>query len=415
MRDFERPVTHTKDCAVIGRAARFFGARAGLALCAWLLVLLPGAGQAECRHLPPLVPDRVGRAQIFVYGLKDRNILRGRRDIVWADAGEKIPGIYAMSYMEMDRDPEHSHDVAWYRTYHPDWLVYKCDRVSPAHEFRYEYGYDTPVDVTNPAVREYLYSVNRDMAKVDGRFEAAGIDNVTSKNLWSRCGVWHRGQWMQKYSGARIDPAYARDIAAWMKWLGDRTHEAGDCLAANHYFDGSDAEGYKEVAAQLDIIVDEHGFTRKCHPTVTDQTWLERITLFRDIARTKPVVIIDQVCPTAERITRGVLDWSLANYLLLKGDRSYLAIVSEDHYGPGFQDFPDLYLETGKPLGDFTAEAGAYARRFERALALVNPSSTATASYDLGDKEWADLDGQRYRGFLELPPGSAHVLVPAGS
>ena len=99
-----------------------------------LAVLLPDGTQAECRNLPPPVPDRIGRAQIFVYGFKDRNILRGRRDIVWADAGEKIPGVYAMSYMEMDRDPEHSHDLAWYRTHNPDWLVYKRDRISPAHE-----------------------------------------------------------------------------------------------------------------------------------------------------------------------------------------------------------------------------------------------------------------------------------------
>ena len=33
-----------------------------------------------------------------------------------------------------------------------------------------------------------------------------------------------------------------------------------------------------------------------------------------------------------------MLDWSLANYLLLKGDRGYLAIVSENQYGPGFQE-----------------------------------------------------------------------------
>jgi hypothetical protein len=59
--------------------------------------------------------------------------------------------------MMTDRDPEEKHNIDWYKANHPDWVSYKNDRISPAHEFRYSFGFDTPVDVMNPAVREYLW------------------------------------------------------------------------------------------------------------------------------------------------------------------------------------------------------------------------------------------------------------------
>ncbi|MGE5269760.1 MAG: hypothetical protein ACM3JG_08830 [Thiohalocapsa sp.] len=377
-----------------------------------LTALRPGEAAAECRTLPPAVPDRVGRAQIFVHGLKDKAVLRGKRDIIWGDYGDKVPNIYSMTYMAADRDPNHQHQVDWYRANHPDWVMYKCDRKSPAHSFHYDYGYDTPVDIADPAVRQYLWDANPDLAQLGSRYEADAVDNVQATNDFGRCGVWHGGVWVQRYSGGRGDPGYAHDVAAWMKWLGERVHAAGACLAANHYFGGLDLAGFKEVAAELDIIVDEHGFTRGCKPMVSDDAWRQRIALFRDLARSKPVVIIDQVCPTEAGINRAVLDWSLANYLLLKGERSYLAIVPENKYGQ-LQDFPELYLETGLPQGDFTVERGVYVRHFAKALALVNPSSKAAASYDLGERQWRDLDGKSLTGRLELPPGTARVLVPA--
>ena len=135
--------------------------------------------------------------------------------------------------------------------------------------------------MTNPAVREYLYSV----------------DNVTSTNLWGRCGVWRDGQWIQKYSGARIDPAYVRDIAAWMKWLGERVHAACGCLAANHYFEGIDARDTRKSRRSSTSSPMSTASRASVGRTVTDQKWLERVALFHDIARTRPVVIIDQVFP----------------------------------------------------------------------------------------------------------------------
>src|SRR5260370_42651244 len=103
----------------------------------------------------------------------------------------------------------------------------------------------------------------------------------------------------------------------------------------------------------------------------------------REVAREEPLIVIDYVCPHAAEMTPAALDWSLANYLLLMGDRTYLAIEPEvTEQGP-LDDPPQMHLDTGRAKGDFHERDGIFYREFERALPLVNPSSTAAAQFDL--------------------------------
>ena len=243
------------------------------------------------------------------------------------------------------------------------------------------------------------------------------VDNLESTNSWGRCGVKKDGAWVGKYSGAKVDPAYATAVADWLGWLHAEANGAGLCVAGNNYYSGRDIAGFRKTVEPLDIEVDEHGFTRNCKPMDRDQAWVDRITTFRDVARTKPVVIIDQVCPKLEQANRQVLDWSLASYLLFKGDRSYIAITSSTEYG-GYYDLPELYLPVGRPLGDFENDSKLYWRRFEHAMAIVNPYSKAAATFDLGrkpfaDTRWQDLDGAARTGTITLNPTSAIILMPA--
>jgi len=144
-------------------------------------------------------------------------------------------------------------------------------------------------------------------------------------------------------------------------------------------------------------------------------SWLDRITLFQGIAASKGLIIIDQVCPLASQITPELADWSLANYLLVKGSHSYLAITGEN-YGE-YVDFPQLHLDIGRPLGAFAVTGGVYHREFARALVLLNPSATTPVSYDLGSESpWLDPRSQQHlRGTVQLAPGTALVLIRPGA
>ena len=376
-----------------------------------LLAVWSGRARAADYPLPPAVPDRIGRAQIFVYGIKDKHVLLGKRDIVWGDGGEKVPGLYSIKYMMTDRDPDRKHDIAWYRANHPDWVAYQGDRETPAHEFKYAWGYNTPVDFNNPAVREYLFDTNVKADVGNHRFEAIGVDNVECRNGWQRGGVWSNGLWRQQYSGTKVDPAFARDVADWMGWLAERVHAAGMSLVANHYPHLEDQTGYRLVAAKLDIICDEHGYSRDCKPLLTDQKWLQYLSLFADLARSKPVIVIDQLARDRSQVTPAVVNWALANYLLMKGDRTYVAWPMYNRYGR-LDEYPELYLPIGRPLEAFVRDGQVFRRRFEKALALVNPARGASVTYRLGRRKWRDLAGTPRSGEVSLPPVSGLVLVP---
>ena len=119
--------------ATTSRRVRLCAAGPCGALLLLALSVLPAAGDGY--SMPPAVPDRIGRAQIFDYGVKDRSALLGKRDIIWGDGGPKVPGLYTLHYMMVDRDPDKTHDLTWYQTNHPDWVVYQKDHKTVANEF----------------------------------------------------------------------------------------------------------------------------------------------------------------------------------------------------------------------------------------------------------------------------------------
>ena len=375
------------------------------------LLAISASARGDCTRLPVPVPDRIGRLQVFASRIPDKTILLGRRDIIWGDDHAKVPGVYSMFYMMSDRDGERQHDLGWYEKSHPDELVYQCDQQTVANEFRYSFGYFAPVDIHNDDVRERLFSQTiSGLLSTSRAYDALAIDNVSPRNEWKRCGVRRADGWHNLYSGAPSDLSFARDVADWIGWLRRVTHKNNMCLAVNLYFHGGDEEGYRLIAAQSDILVDEHGFTRKCMPMDYDQNWIERATLYAEIARTKPFGIIDYACPLLSQIDRRVLNWSIANYLVVKGNRTFLAIIPEKEAGGTFVDFHELYISTGPPLASLERRGDVFFRRFQHALSLVNPFTHA-ATYDLGSVNWEDLGGQKVAGRIVLPPGTGLVLL----
>ncbi len=348
---------------------------------------------------------------MFEWRIPDRQVLSGKRDIVWGDDRAKVPGTYSMRYMMVDRDGNRKHGIGWYEQNHPDELVYQCDRRTVANEYRYSYGYDAPVDIDNADVRERLWSqAVGDIAATSRRYDAIAVDNVSPRNDWKRCGVRGAEGWHQLYKGTQLDPAYIKDVANWIGWLRNRAHQAGMCLAVNLYFHGDDDAGYRTIADQSDIVNDEHGFTRNCGPMDYGKEWIQRTTLYADIAQSKPFEIIDSACAYLSQIDKRILNWSIANYLLIKGNRTYIAIIPDKEAHATLVDFPELYISTGKPLAVFERRGDVFIRRFEHALALVNPFKRH-ASYDVGKAKWSDFSGELVAGQIDLAPGTGLVLL----
>jgi len=357
--------------------------------------------------LPPPAIGRVGRAQIFDYRLKDKSVLIGRRDFIWNASGPPIP-VWSTNYIAADRDLDRTHTLAWFEANHPDWIVYGCDGV-PTDEYGDVY---ISVDITRPEVREALFEQGVVAKTAKRPVQSIGVDNLDNTNSFRECGVRQGGALKKNYSGRRVDPSFAQHQADWMAWLAPRVHARGLALTGNLSYNGGDRASYWKIAHNLDVILDETGFERKCRPIMLDGQWLDRITLFRDVARAKPLVVIEQVCPTLPEITPATIAWSLANYLLIKEDRTYLALTPEIQPYGALDDFPELYLNIGAAAGPLSERGGVYYRRFERALALVNPSSRSQATFEVEGGGWKDeATGISQAGSITLPPATAMVLV----
>ncbi len=171
-----------------------------------------------------------------------------------------------------------------------------------------------------------------------------------------------------------------------------------------------DEAGFRVIASEVDIILDEHGYTRKGKPILTDKIWLNYVSMWADLARTKGIIVDDQIAETRAQVTPATKSWALANYLLMKGDHTYLTWLLEDDYA-GSLDFPELYLPIGRPLERFHRVGQVYQRRFEKVIAVVNPSSTTSAAYHVPAGKWHDLQGAPCLGAVRLSPTSGLVLV----
>lgn len=319
--------------------------------------------------------------------------------------------------------------------------------------------YKTPLDVANPNVqlnqfckyvspffpKDLQYSLPNSTASKSclsyfpvtrtgsyTGFDGIALDNVVPWNGNQGCGVKSQSCTKPlvngvcpKYTGARIDAAFTADVASWMAWLTSQAHLNNRCTVANLKYHNDYQNEFSTVAPNVDIVLYEGGFVRNdakdgtCLPRASflntaksPQVWTDMINRFLTVTRNakQGVVILDQNCRDASgKFDPKFSDWTMANYLMIKGDHTYLS-----NEGDSFPtDIPDFYIPVGKALTNMQLIDGVYWRQFDNALALVNPSETVSATYDLGSGAWYDSFGTINRGKITIPASSARVLLSA--
>ena len=117
-------------------------------------------------------------------------------DYVWGASAKYVqlwkahnPGLIASVYIPMTRDfrvchtepePEGSapfqwsRNLSWWQAHHPDWVVYKADRKTPAYQ--YDDPCCVPLDISNSLVRQFQLNNCTDPAAAAG-YDAVAIDN----------------------------------------------------------------------------------------------------------------------------------------------------------------------------------------------------------------------------------------------
>lgn len=368
---------------------------------------------ADVPPLPATPPDHIAFAQISDSAIRDPAALAKSRAFVWgAHLATVKSGVFGSYYYPSNRDFDKSHTFAWYRANRPDWVAYQCDRKMPAYDHVYSWGAYVPLDITRDDVRRSIMDEFIRPAIGSG-FRIVALDNVSIANGAKRCGVWRNGEWLQQFQGTSRDDKFVEAILDYIGWLRREIHgqNAAVALNAKTYFENPEATA--RLIALADIWLDEGGFSSHCNKRIVDGAWKVKFDLARAAGSDRGYVSMNTLCVPYALAPPAELNWIVANFLLVRGAHSYLAVVGPGDSGK-LLDYAGLDVPVGQPSGEPRSDGDVMLRDYEHGLVAVNPSSRRTVALALPPGTWTDQSGAVVAPELNLPPRSGIVLLKAG-
>jgi len=363
--------------------------------------------------------------QSFDYRIYDPAAVASHYDFVWGAQLDHVkairsgnPNIFLTYYIPFHRDNgtfsnrDAQHDLTYWKAVHPDWVLYKCDRVTPAYEFG---DLNMPLDFANPALVSWQIQMYAQPAGENG-YDGIAADNLSMKNFYQACGIYINGKWVQRYTGQPDDPQWRSDIIGWLARMQRALHGLQHPLALIPNFAlGGLSPTDPAVQAVLnysDGVLDEDGFTDSTRGDLTDDNWVQRVQLMESVqAQHKPYYLVNQF--QVSSIGREQVQWALASYLMGKEHTAALFISRFQEYG-GDTRYAEYNAQIGSPRGGMYQWQHVYWRDYSNGLSLVNPSATNTYTVTLkGGSRYVDLYGNLIGQAITMPPHSGLMLLSA--
>jgi Hypothetical glycosyl hydrolase family 15 len=364
----------------------------------------------------------------FDYDVHDSAALARNVDYIWggysvdgnSGSNRGVPHVDGYLPFNLDPFPQNvpGHSLSDWLRRDPGWIVYRCDRKTPAYYGAA--GGNVPLDVANPAVVRYqLSQVAKLFAKgADGvDFDVFGFTNISGA-----CGIYEHGVWKPlgypptDQGNARLDD----DALRWLHTLsqGIRSRFPGKTISVNLNLAQAGSR-LPEIASNVDMIFDESGFTDYGNQNLSGAAWRTEFEGLQYLDRVGKAFDLNGIVPAADdqSVTEDQINWVLANYLLVKGAHSYTYVYAGNHatvaqspsgYGT-FYDRPQYHLPIGQPTSGAVTSQGVVMRYYSRGLAIVNPSAQDTFRVSLG-KAYRDTFDHVYTA-VTLPPASGIVLL----
>lgn len=346
---------------------------------------------------------------------------RGVVDVVWGSSTPTQPaGVYNIAYNPFDRIGNGANfrplfTFAWFQANHPTWIEYQCDRSTPAY---FPGEPNTPLDITNPAVLQFLMAQEY-TPQLQAGYDGIGFDNVAFFSVAQRCGHFDAGHtWVQQFTGQFVDPPYRASVLQWSQTIYQMLHaaKAGVSVGMNFSYEFPNEDASAQLLQNIDFLTDERGFTNFGSANgadslyLSDQNWQDYVNaLQRYTADGGAVLLIDE--EPSPSISRAQLQWALANYLMVKGQYTYLTVVGQQQYGQ-FYDHPEYHAPIGTPTGGISTDQCVFRRDYSGGTAIVNPSSALSCPVSLPAGAFKDLYGAPVSAFT-LAPHTAVVLLRA--
>jgi hypothetical protein len=370
----------------------------------------------------PRTQDNIHLEMVFNYQLTQKQLSSetGVVDQVWGSSWPTLPaGMYNTSYIPISVD-NFTYSVKLYRTNHPDWLEYKCDKKSLAFEF----GSTSlaPLDFSNPAVQAFQHA-NWIDPPLSAGYQGIAVDTMDLTNDWQRCGHYDSsGDWVQQYTGNADDPAFRRDLLAWEDATYQHVHQQSKTATMQvnvTYHFGEPLADNQKLMTTTDLLFDERGFTNwGVAPAVPTPADWETIVAQLEYVQSKGICYMtngEEPGLTA-KISEEARLWVIGNYLLVKNDCTYMYMTG--YTATGAQDygrlvtFPEYGIAIGHPTGARVKTQGIWERRFSNGLTLVNPYN-AKAKVKLPKGSWVDVNGKAVGPTITLTKQTAQVLLVA--
>jgi hypothetical protein len=270
----------------------------------------------------------------------------------------------------------------------------------------YEYNDpNVPLDITNPAVIDYMMQTYI-LPAIQKGYPGIAFDNVDFGNNGYRCGVWKNGVWIKQTE-------YLTDLLDWAYKMYHTLHALNMSVAMNFSYDSNHPTESYELYHYMDIAVDEAGFTNRGESKgayLSGSKWLSVMKAFQFLdANGKGFVSINEMPEHFAQVSQAEKQWALANYLLVKGKLSYIAICGIQEYN-SLLITPEYSAAIGQALGPMYQSQGVYMRDFSNGKAIVNSSSKDTSNIILPSGVYQDLYGNNV-DTLTLDPQSGIVLL----
>lgn len=365
---------------------------------------------------------------------------------VWNSAH---PGMYVSRYVLPNEDERliSGHDLAWFQTNHPDWILHACDANNNPQPNDLAYFYtgfgDVPLDIHNPAVVDYQVRMLGDYMIANG-YNSLAIDNVEFDNYsaapnpefgegspqpgWFGCGIYSNNTFVRRYSGPRLasDPAWNADTLNWLATAqsilkNDSKYAPYHLkLLVNHPpFTSTPDANEQQMLNYVDGMLDENGFTAYGRLFTGKQfmntlNWMEYAQ-----SQGKAIFITDYYCSGStcstdpNSLTPQQMDWALASYALGNNGGAGLFVSPK---GGAIYTYRSEYSRTyGTPCGGYVSNNNLLSRQFANGFAVVNYGTAAQSIQLPAGHTYTDIENRPVTNPLMVNTTDAYMLLTSGN
>ncbi|MFN2449676.1 MAG: hypothetical protein ABR508_07780 [Candidatus Baltobacteraceae bacterium] len=338
-----------------------------------------------------------------------------------------------------------THDLSWWQTNHPDWILYACDSSgNPTHDLAWSGSYftDVPLAFYEPAVQQYQMQLLIPYLQANS-YNALAADNTDLINYLDGgnpnfgqsvksgeygCGTYDASGTFQRRYGTpgttynRNDPQFAQDMVAWVGQTSSAVHGAGLKLLINHpLYNHPTNPSEEQILSYTDGMVDENGYTAygsllTANAFANTLEWVE-YTQQHHIA----VLVTDYYCTGSgcsndpSTLTPQQVDWALATYAI--GNEGGEDVYISPHGGSNYSYRNEYSTTYGAACGAYTQPStNVYERKFQGGLSIVNatgnpPNGTPYSLALPSGRTYTDIEGRAVSNPLTVNPADAYFLL----